>query len=279
MFCLRGGQEQRDLKVSQFVRSSNPDCYTYVENDSKTWSGVNAKEANKVVPVYASPDARPRCLVYLLDLYFSKFPDNAKDVDYFYLRPRKKFKPDMPWYDCSPVGKETMKKYVATMCAAAGLERKTNHSLRATGASTMFHAGVPDKLIRDVTGHRSNALHLYERPTLQQKQEVSKILVQGKQSFEWKENRPTSQPMRSSLCNSGASVGSLPSTSRTSGAILGSLFSGLANCNITISPQTFTVNVGSASRDTSIASQCVAETDIDIHSLMQGFDLEEFLSV
>ena len=138
----------------------------------------------------------------------------------------------------------------------------------------MFHAGVPDKLIRDVTGHRSNALHLYERPTLQQKHEVSKILVQ---SFDGKENRPTSQPMRSSLCNSGASAGSLPSTSRSSGAILGSLFSGLGNCNITISPQTFTVNVGSASRDTSIASQCVAETDRDIHSLMQGFDLEEFL--
>ena len=241
----------------------------------KTRSGVNAKEANKVVPVYASPDARPRCLVNLLDLYFSKFPDNAKNVDYFYLRPRKKFKPDMPWYDCSPVGKETMKKYMATMCAAAGLERKTNHSLRATGASTMFHAGVPDKLIRDVTWHRSNALHLYERPILQQKQEVSKILVQGKQSFHGKANRPTSQPMRSSLCNSGASVGSLPSTSRSSG---GSLFSGLGNCNI-ISPQNFTVNVGTASRDTSIASQCVAETDRDIHSLMQGFDLEEFLSM
>ena len=32
VFCLRGGQEQRDLKLSQVVRSSNPDCYTYVEN-------------------------------------------------------------------------------------------------------------------------------------------------------------------------------------------------------------------------------------------------------
>ena len=35
---------------------------------------------------------------------------------------------------------------------------------------------------------------------------------------------------------------------------------------------TATVNVGSASRDTSIASQYVAETDIDIDSLMQGFE-------
>ena len=59
----------------------------------------------------------------------------------------------------------------------------------------MFHAGVPEKLIRDVTGHTSNALHLYE--------EVSKILVQGKQSFDGKENEPTSEAIHSdtaSLC-------------------------------------------------------------------------------
>ena len=31
VFCLRGGQEQRNLKPSQFVRSSDPDRYTYVE--------------------------------------------------------------------------------------------------------------------------------------------------------------------------------------------------------------------------------------------------------
>ena len=43
----------------------------------------------------------------------------------------------------------------------------------------MFNAGVSDKLIRDVTGHRSTALQLYERPTLQQKQAVSRVLVQG----------------------------------------------------------------------------------------------------
>ena len=37
-------------------------------NRSKNWSGVNLKVVNKVVPVYTCPCARPRCLVYLLDL-------------------------------------------------------------------------------------------------------------------------------------------------------------------------------------------------------------------
>ena len=45
------------------------------------------------------------------------------------------------------------------MCKEAGIkEKKSNHSLRATGATALFNAGVPEKLIRDVTGHRSKAL-------------------------------------------------------------------------------------------------------------------------
>ena len=71
------------------------------------------------------------------------------------------------------------------MCSEAGIhEKKTNHSLRATGASALFNAGVSEKLIRDVTGHRSSALHLYERPTIEQKQSVSKVLVQGDNEFQ-----------------------------------------------------------------------------------------------
>ena len=76
------------------------------------------------------------------------------------------------------------------MCQQAGiLEKKTNHSLRASGASALFNAGVPEKLIRDVTGHRSNALLLYERQNIEQKQAVSRVLIQGT-----KENNPPTLP-------------------------------------------------------------------------------------
>lgn len=47
----------------------------------------------------------------------------------------------------------------------------------------MFNAGVPEKLIRDATGHRSSALQLYERPTTEQKEAVSWVLVQGQKTF------------------------------------------------------------------------------------------------
>ena len=41
------------------------------------------------------------------------------------------------------------------MCAQAGIEAdKTNHSLRATGASELFHANVPEQMIQERTGHK-----------------------------------------------------------------------------------------------------------------------------
>ena len=45
VFCLHGGEEQRSLKVSQLKRSSDPDCYTYIENGSKNRLGTDARVA------------------------------------------------------------------------------------------------------------------------------------------------------------------------------------------------------------------------------------------
>ena len=40
------------------------------------------------------------------------------------------------------------------MCFEAGIAgHKTNHSLRVTGASELFQAGVLEKIIKERTGH------------------------------------------------------------------------------------------------------------------------------
>lgn len=270
-FCLRGGEEQRRLKPSQFIRSSNPDCYTYVENGSKNKSGLNLKEKNKVVPVYGNASARPRCLVYLLDKYFSKFPLKGKDMDVFYLRPiSKKVDVGEPWYECSPVGKEKLRKYMETMCAEAGMsEKKTNHSLRATGATALFSAGVPEKIIRDVTGHKSNALELYERTSLAQKEAVSGILVQGKRSFaeEVDKENAGSVARVQKAGNPVQQARALASTQQQwSGTMLGSLFSGLSNCTVNISPQNFVVNVNTPS---------TAPHAPEVDGLLDGIELDD----
>ena len=50
-------------------------------------------------------------------------------------------------------------------CSQAGLSTEfTNHSLRAYGATSLFQAKVPEKLIQQCTGHKSlKALRQYER--------------------------------------------------------------------------------------------------------------------
>ena len=130
------------MKQSQFICPLNPDCYSYVENGSKYKSGTSLKESNEVVPVYANPSTLPQCLVYLLDKYFSKFPPRAIDMDVFYLRCVSKKPVDGDsWYECSPVGKEKLQKFMELMCYNAGItNKKANHSLCATGATALFSA-------------------------------------------------------------------------------------------------------------------------------------------
>lgn len=51
-----GGEEQRNLKKSQFTRFYSPDMYKYIENGSKNRSGGTAQLnlENKVVQIHAS---------------------------------------------------------------------------------------------------------------------------------------------------------------------------------------------------------------------------------
>ena len=125
------------------------------------------------------PEKAPQCLVYLLDLYFSKLPKYAFEKEVFYCRPKDKTPPDdSPWYDQVPVGKNKLMSIVKDMCIEAKITPKSSHSLRATGASALFRSGVPETIIQKTTGHRSlKALHQYERGSTVQHEAVSKVLM------------------------------------------------------------------------------------------------------
>jgi integrase len=52
------------------------------------------------------------------------------------------------------------------LCAKAGIaERKTSHCLRITCATRLFQRSVEEKQIRERTGHRSDSLFRYEKPS------------------------------------------------------------------------------------------------------------------
>ena len=181
-FCLRGGDEHRSLKLSQLKRGDDPPSYLYVENGSKNRSGTFSQRyvPNKTVPIYANPLDNERCHVQVLDLYISKLPKDAIAKDIFYVRPLARIPADrrLPWFTAIPIGKNELARMVPKMCEEGGIAgRKTNHSLRATGATQMFQANVPEKIIQERTGHRStDALRLYERTTEEQHKAVTKVL-------------------------------------------------------------------------------------------------------
>ena len=86
--------------------------------------------------------------------------------------------PRKPWYYSTAVGKNVLGSMLKNMCLIAGIEgTKTDHSLRATGATEMFQAGVPEKIIQQRMGHLSlKALRMYERTTDEQQRAVCSVL-------------------------------------------------------------------------------------------------------
>ncbi len=67
---------------------------------------------------------------------------------------------------------------VKEMCRNSGIAgTKSNHSLRATGATELYRAEVPEKIIKQRTGHRSvESLRKYEHTSTTQHQAVANIL-------------------------------------------------------------------------------------------------------
>ena len=255
-FCIRGGQEQRSLGPSNFKFSAKPndDPYlvTYIEHGSKNRSGgVNQlRLENKEVPFYAIVENVPACVVFLLDMYLKMLPKFAFENDILYLRPKSSApsNPDVPWYEEAPVGKNTLSTMVKDMCVEAGISKKTNHSLRATGASTMFQANVPEKLIQKTTGHKSlEALRSYERVSVDQQKALSRVIVTNS-DFQSNVNHTNAQNV---MQKSG------PSSNLT-----GRLFGDLTNCSI----GSITINVNPV---INMKSKLEEEADKDFDELVK----------
>ncbi len=103
------------------------------------------------------------------------------------MRPAEKIPADgKPWFVNQRVGVNTLKNFVPRICTLAGLpKRYTNHSLRATGITRMFTAGVPEKLIAEKSGHRSlKALRFYEHTSDEQEIAAGKVIGEVRKKFD-----------------------------------------------------------------------------------------------
>ena len=178
MSCaLRAGKEQQKLRSipfkSQFrftYDSAGREIILYTEDlAGKTNKGglKHRKLDPKRVNVYAIPESN-HCPFTIIKKYLSLLPAGRKCKS-FYLQPRKKFI-GSSWYQDRAVGVNKLQSIVRETCESAGFPGFfTNHSLRATAATRMYHNDIDEQIIQEVTGHRSVAVRQYKRTCDNQK--------------------------------------------------------------------------------------------------------------
>lgn len=176
LFGIRS-KEHRELRVHNFRIDSN--SVTYDESFSKTYHGglkdlkYNPRVIQHICCLGKEVNHFP-CIVNCYSTYIGKVKHLAKTNEAFYFKPNTN-EAIVEYYNMV-LGINTLNKILPDLCESAGFSRKTSHCLRVTCASRLFQSEVQEKLIRERTGHRSNALLAYEKKSTDQNDKVCKIL-------------------------------------------------------------------------------------------------------
>ena len=178
--ALRGGVEHNrlrrpDINNQIIIETCGDGKQRLVYNEDalqKTnQGGLMAKNMTKRVFVYEGSD-RSRCPVRLYKKYINLLPQ-TRACGKLYLRPRVKCLPSV-WYCDQPLGKNKVGLTVRSICNIAGIEGNfTNHSLRASAASRIYEKEIPEQMIKEVTGHRSDCVRVYKHTPEDLKQKAS----------------------------------------------------------------------------------------------------------
>ena len=151
IFGLRGG-DHRKIVVNNF--EIGPNFIKFEENASKTYYGgicdlkYVPRKVKHVCHSIGEKHESSRCLVEIYTLYIGLVETHAKAVTAFYFKPSTR----RLAFEKVPVGINSLNKILPEMCESAGFKRKTAHSLRFTCVSSLFNAGVDEKLIRERSG-------------------------------------------------------------------------------------------------------------------------------
>ena len=139
-------------------------------------SGINdMRQERKIVWVYPSKNLQ-RCPVRLAQKYLSLCPNYIKKPN-FYLQSRIKYVPKV-WYAGQVVGENSIAKVVQELMKEAKIEGFfTNHYLRRRGSTRLFRAGIDRKLVKEATGHRSDAIDKYQITSDEQREQMSKVIA------------------------------------------------------------------------------------------------------
>ena len=148
------------------VKIDGKDALVYREFQSKTRQG-GISDRGKINPrvSYAfCGGVQSRCFVELFRKYLFLGPPGNYNWPKFYVQTDPKWQPGSDyWYTNRPVGKNTLAKYIQTMMEGAVIPGHfRNHSTRKSTCTRLFQKGVDPQLIKEQTGHKSDAIMRYK---------------------------------------------------------------------------------------------------------------------
>ena len=118
-----------------------------------------------------------------LKLYLEKVNPKCRA---FFQDPKPNVRPeDEVWFEARPLGVNTLANMMKKISEAAPLSKvDTNHSIRAIAITLWSNAGVPNRHILSISGHRNEQplVHYNWRPSVAQLQNCSDVLSRAHSS-------------------------------------------------------------------------------------------------
>lgn len=181
-WCRRGFEGQRSLKKSSFVFSADAkgDRFVSMAHDEATKNhqgGVSDVESfEKNARMYKTNSKIDGYTA--LDFFLSKLNPECESLFQY---PKRNWKPcDNVWYENRPLGVNKLSTMMKDISSAAGLSRiYTNHSVRATAITLWANAGLTNREIMAISGHRneSSLQNYHNMPSVQQLRKCSNVLT------------------------------------------------------------------------------------------------------
>ena len=156
--------EVSTTQITVGFNDDNVKCLIFRDDaKSKTNQGglTHAFMQPKVVQIYAHPNTA-HCPIRLYEKYIGLLPETKK-YDALYMHPKVHCVPNC-WYIDRPMGIVQITPTFKRLCKIIGKTDKkyVNQSLRATNATRMTDEHIDTQMIKDFTGHRSNAVEGYK---------------------------------------------------------------------------------------------------------------------
>ncbi|KAK3727519.1 hypothetical protein QZH41_001174 [Actinostola sp. cb2023] len=182
-FCRRGREGQRQLKPSSFKFEVDPSGRKFVTmtHDELTKNhpgGVgDVSSTEKYARMYETEDVNDGYKA--LELYISKL--NPK-CDSLFQYPRRNWSvddSDNVWYEARPLGVNKFDGMMKAISEEAQLSKLyTNHCVTATAITLWSNAGIPNRHIMAISGHRNeqSLSHYNTRPSTSQLRNCSEVL-------------------------------------------------------------------------------------------------------